>query len=213
MLGLTTVDIIHDTLRLIKNSTGKDLDLYSIDYDDENVYEMLSQGDLSGVFQLSNQVDKVTEQKPKNFNDLIAINALIRPGTADFNEYIARRRGKEWNIHTDRMPYMEETEGLMVYQEQFLLDAKTFAGWGIAFSDKHIRKNRDILNDKELKENFIIDSLSNGYKKEDIEQVWKEISETASGGYGFNKAHSTSYSMTSFQTAYLKYYLVSFHQP
>ena len=206
VLGLTTVDVIHDTLNLIRETRGENLDLYNIDYNDKKVYNMLSSGDLSGVFQLSNQVDKIVEQKPQNFNDLIAINAIIRPGVADFNEYIARRRGKEWSVHPDRMPYMKETEGLMMYQEQFLLDARTFAGWEVAFSDKNIRKNRDIENDEKLKEKFFLDSSNNGYSKEDIEEVWSDIVYSAGGGYNFNKAHSTSYSMTSYQTAYLKYY-------
>lgn len=205
VLGLTTVDVIHDTLINIKSTTNKDVDLYSIDYNDANVYEMISSGDVSGIFQLSAQKDKIIEQKPNNFNDLIAINALIRPGVGDFTEYIARRNGKEWSVHPDRMPYMKETEGLMVYQEQFLLDAKTFAGWSIAFSDKNIRKNRDILNDTALKNKFIKDSAMFNYHEKDMEEIWNQISESA-GQYSFNKAHSTSYSMTSFQTAWLKHY-------
>ena len=205
VLGLTTVDVIHDTQNYIKETTGEEINLYEIDYEDENVYKMLSKGDLSGVFQLSNQVDKVTEQKPSSFNDLIAINALIRPGVGDFNEYISRRNGKEWKTHPDRMYYMEETEGLLVYQEQFLLDAKTFAGWDIAYADKHIRKNRDIKNDVELKDKFIFESELRGYNPSEMEEIWEDIQNSA-GQYSFNKAHSASYSMTSYQTAYLKYY-------
>ena len=126
---------------------------------------MLSDGDVSGVFQLANQRDKVMQQKPKNFSDLIAINALIRPGVADFNEYVARREGKEYDLHKLREPYLKETEGLLVYQEQFLLDAQTFAGWDIAFADANIRKNKNILEDYELRDKFYIDSLNNGYEK------------------------------------------------
>lgn len=206
ILGLETIGVIKDTLDSIKELTGKEVDLYSIDYDDENVYNMLSKGDVSGVFQLANQAQKVMEQKPKNFKDLIAINAIIRPGTCDFDEYLARRNGKEWSVHPDRLYYMEETSGLMVYQEQFLLDAKVFAGWDIAYADKHIRKNKNIMEDYELRDKFYKDSLNRGYKKEDIVVVWDEITNSVANGYNFNKAHSTSYAMTSFQTAWLKYY-------
>ena len=101
---------------------------------------------------------------------------------------------------------MEETSGLMVYQEQFLLDAKVFAGWDIAYSDKHIRKNKNIMEDYELRDKFYKDSLNRGYKKEDIIAVWNEITNSVANGYNFNKAHSASYAMTSFKTAWLKCY-------
>ena len=209
ILGLKTLPIIKYTLDSIKKETGIDLDLKSIDYDDKNIYKMLSNGDVSGVFQLSNQKDKVLQQKPENFKDLIAINALIRPGVADFNEYIARRRGKKWNIHKDRESYMNETQGLIAYQEQYLLDANTFAGWDFAFADKRIRKNKNILEDVELKDKFISDSVNNGYDKKEMEELWDEISNIVAGKYGFNKAHSASYAVISFETAYLKYYYPS----
>lgn len=205
VLGLKTIEIIKIALDDIKNNYGIDLDVYSVDYDDENIYKMLSRGDLSGIFQISNQIDKVTRQRPKNFVDLIAINALIRPGISDFEEYIARRNGKEWHTHPDRMSYMKETEGLMAYQEQFLLDAKTFAGWDIAYADNHIRKNKDIKNDEELHRKFILDSSDRGYLIDDMEVIWNDIINSA-GSYSFNKSHSASYAMTSFITAYLKYY-------
>ena len=101
---------------------------------------MISSGDVSGIFQLANQGAMIMEQKPKKFEDLIAINALIRPGVGDFNEYVARRNGKKFEIHKDREWYMKDTVGLMTYQEQFLLDCKTFAGWDIAFADNNIKK-------------------------------------------------------------------------
>ncbi len=212
ILGLTTLPVLKNTLDSIQLIEGVTIDLYETNYDDPKVYDMLSKGDVSGVFQLANQAGKVMEQKPKNFNDLIAINALIRPGVGDWNEYIARRKGKEWNIHPHREKYMNETEGLMCYQEQFLLDAKTFAGWDIAYADKNIRKNKDIRNDLHLQELFITNSIDRGYALEDVEQVWHEIVECSAGGYNFNKSHAASYAMLSFQTAYLKcYYPIHFY--
>ena len=205
VLGLDTIEVIHRTLNSIEGLLDEDIDLYKIDYNDTKVYEMLCKGDVSGVFQLSAQAQKVMEQCPKNFNDLIAINALIRPGIGDWQEYIDRRNGKEWTIHPDRISYMGDTFGTMTYQEQFLLDAKTFAGWGIAYADKHIRKNRNIKEDSQLKAKFINESVERGYEMEDMEVVWGEI-EASVGSYSFNKSHSASYAMTSFQTAWLKLY-------
>ena len=205
ILGLETLPIIKRTIDSIYESKGINVDLYNIDYDDEKVYKMLSVGDVSGVFQLSAQAQKVMEQQPRNFKDLIAINSLIRPGTGNWEEYIERRKGKDWTVHPDRMSYMEETEGTMTYQEQFLLDCKTFAGWDIAYADKNVRKNKDIKNDNKLHEKFIQDSLARGYKIEDIEAVWTEIEEST-GSYSFNKSHSASYAVISYQTAWLKCY-------
>lgn len=206
VLGLETLPIIKRCLDSIKKVEGVDVDLYNIDMEDENVYKMLCAGNVSGVFQLNNQAQKVMEQQPRDFKDLIAINALIRPGTGDWVEYIARRKGKQWNVHQDRLPYLRETEGLITYQEQFLLDCKYFAGWDIAFADKKIRKNKHIREDAELHEKFINDSLNRGYNIVDIETIWKEIEDAVDGGYSFNKSHSASYAVLSYQTAWLKYY-------
>ena len=210
ILGLETLPLIKRCL----DSIDDDIDLYNIDYDDPKVYEQLCNGNVSGVFQLSNQAQKVIQQQPRNFKDLIAINALIRPGTGDWEEYIARRKGKEWSVHEARMPYLRETEGLITYQEQFLLDCKTLAGWDIAFADKKVRKNKDIRNDTELREKFIHDCLNhqviNSY--DESVKVWNEIVDAVAGGYSFNKSHSASYAMLSFQTAWLKtYYPVHFY--
>lgn len=202
ILGLETLPVIKRCL----DSINEDVDLYNLDYNDPVVYEHLCKGHVSGVFQLANQAQKVIEQQPHDFKDLIAINALIRPGTGDWTEYIARRKGKPWEIHPNRMPYLKETEGLITYQEQFLLDCKTFAGWDIAFADKHVRKNKHIREDINLKENFFYDSMHNGYSEEVCEIVWNEICDAVAGGYSFNKSHSASYAVLSFQTAYLKAY-------
>lgn len=125
-------------------------------------------------------------------------------GVGDWNEYIARRGGKEWHTHPKRQQYMNETQGTMTYQEQFLLDCKTFAKWGIAFADKNVRKNKDIRNDVELKEKFYADCKGNGYNETLYTSIWNEIMDAVDGGYSFNKAHSTSYAMLSYQTAWLK---------
>lgn len=206
ILGLETLPVVRNTLISIEKSTGEKIDLSKIDLEDPNVYDMLCLGDVSGVFQLANQSSKVIEQQPRNFRDLIAINALIRPGVGDWNEYLARRKGKEWSVYHPRMPYMNETVGTMTYQEQFLLDAHTLAGWDIAYADKHIRKNKSIRTDEGLRTKFLEDCLRNGHPQEEIEKVWSDIESAVDGGYSFNKSHSASYAMLSYQTAYLKHY-------
>jgi DNA polymerase-3 subunit alpha len=212
ILGLTTLPTIKNCLDSIKNTTGEDIDLHTIDLEDSKVYDMLCKGDVSGVFQIANQAQKVIEQQPKNFRDLIAIDALIRPGVGDWDEYIARRKGKQWTVHPDRLPYLKETYGLITYQEQFLLDCKTFAGWTIAYADKHVRKNKNIRADVELHNKFITDSTSNGYDKNDMEDVWDEICTSVDGGYSFNKSHAASYAVTLYDTSWLKvYYPVHFY--
>ncbi len=182
VLGLENLTTVRYALDMIKENEGIDIDLDEIDFNDKNIYDMLTSGDVSGVFQLANQGKMIGEQKPHCFDDLIAINALIRPGVGDFEEYVARRNGKKYTIHPDREWYMKDTQGLMTYQEQFLLDCKVFAGWDIAFADKNIRKNKDIKNDNTIKNLFINDSIANGYDGELIEGIWKEIEDAVSGG-------------------------------
>ena len=204
ILGLKTLPIIKGCLDSITNTTGEIVDLYTIDTEDSAVYDMLCRGDVSGIFQLNNQAQKIMEQQPRCFKDLIAINALIRPGVGDWEEYIARRKGKEWSVHPDRLSYMNETVGTMTYQEQFLLDAKTFGGWDIAYADKHIRKNKSIRTDEELRSKFLTDATQRGYSSEEMLLVWAEIENAVDGGYSFNKSHSASYAIISYQTAWLK---------
>lgn len=204
VLGLATLPVLNDAVDLIEKHEGVKIELTKLDREDKAVYKMLQEGDVSGVFQISAQAQKVMEQKPKNFKDLIAINALVRPGVGDWGEYIARRQGKPYEIYEPRKPYMEETMGTMTYQEQFLLDANVLAKWGIAYADKVLRKNKDIRNDVETRTKFIEDCVSNGHKREIAEEVWKEIEDAVDGGYSFNKSHSASYAQTSYQTAWLK---------
>lgn len=206
VLGLETLPTVRRCLDNIQANHNVTVDLYDINYDDPKVYEALCEGDVSGVFQLGNQSGKVMEQQPKNFKDLIAINALIRPGVGDWNEYLERRSGKAWTVDKERMSYMVDTVGTMTYQEQYLLDAHTYADWSIAYADKNLRKNKDIVNDHEHRNMFIDDCVRNGYPADFAILLWGEIENAVSGGYSFNKAHSASYAMLSFQTAWLKTY-------
>lgn len=204
VLGLKTLPVVKNTLDSIEATTGEKVNLYEIDYEDQDVYDMLCKGDVSGVFQIAAQAQKVMEQQPRNFRDLIAINALIRPGVGDWTEYIARRKGKDWSVYPPRAAYMDETVGTMTYQEQFLLDCKHLAGWDIAFADKKVRKNKNIRADEELRNKFISDAITHGHEEVIANSVWSEIEDAVDGGYSFNKSHSASYAMLSYQTAYLK---------
>lgn len=191
ILGLESLTVMQNAIEYVDG-----YDKYSIDYEDPNIYNMLCSGDVLGVFQLADQRDKVIEQHPTCFKDLIAINALIRPGVCDWKEYM-----KERNSHTEKdvLPFMQETHGLIVYQEQYLLLAQHYAGWDLAFSDNHIRKNKNLANDIELKEKWMKDT--NG-----MEDLWNQIVSIVGRGYSFNKSHATAYAKLSFQTAYMKYY-------
>ena len=206
-LGHYKFDILGlSSLTMMKNITDfAEVDWNTVDYDDQNIYEMLCKGNLTGIFQLSDQKDKTMEMQPRCFNDLIAINALIRPGVCDWKKFIKARFENEGNIFSD-ISYMKQTHGLIVYQEQYELLAQTFAGWDIAFSDKHIRKNKNLKNDEELKNKFINDGKDLGNEEELLSSVWKEIVDVAAQGYSFNKSHAASYAVLSFRTAYMKYY-------
>jgi DNA polymerase-3 subunit alpha len=205
-LGLNTLEVQDDCLKNIKTVHDIDLDIETIDYEDKNVIDLIASGDLLGIFQLSEQAERVKDQAPENFRDVIAINALIRPGSAP--EYFNKRKGlSEWHIHELQKPYLTETYGEYVYQEQYLLDANIFAGWSMDYADRNLRKNKDILNDDVLHLKFITDCTTMGLLTFiEIADMWKRICETVSGGYGFPKGHSACYAQIAFKSAHMKYY-------
>lgn len=125
-------------------------------------------------------------------------------GVGDWKEYVARKNGKKYYLHPARKPYLAETYGIIAYQEQYELDCKTFAGWSIAYADKHVRKNKDIRADTALRQKFIDDSIKRGFQESLLTRIWDEILVAASGGYSFNKAHALSYAVLSYQSAWLK---------
>jgi DNA polymerase-3 subunit alpha len=202
ILGLKTLPVIRKALDFIRDVTGEEIDLDSIDFDDQAVYDMLCKGDVSGVFQLAAQSGKVVEQQPRNFRDIIAINALIRPGTGDWDAYIARRRGADWFIDPNR-PWMHETFGTITYQEQFLWDCHVLAGWSVAYADRHVRKGKNLRENHELREKFLSDGEANGHAREYLASIWEEIL-ASTGDYSFNKSHAATYGRLSFKTAWLK---------
>ena len=209
-LGLKTLSIINEALSNIKKSKGIDLDISTIPIDDKETYQLYSNGLTTGTFQFeSGGMQKyLKELSPSCFEDLIAMNALYRPGPmAYIPSFINRKNGKE-PIEYD-FPIMEkrlkETYGITVYQEQVMLLSRDLANFTRGESDelrkamgKKLQKKMDTLKVK-----FIDGATKNGYGPiEKLEKIWKDWAEFAK--YAFNKSHATCYSWISYQTAYLK---------
>lgn len=205
-LGLEALTTLNQTINTIYDMEGIEVHLDTINYEDEAVYDDLCRGEIYGVFQLENQKDVVIKQQPRCFADIVALSSIIRPGTCDINDYFNRRNTKHYTIPDEQKWYMEESEGLIIYQEQYLLHCKTYAGWTIGFADKHVRKNKKIKEDEALARKFYSDCINNGYDKSFVEKLWEEIVSVAGGGYGFNKSHSVSYSIITYRNAWLKHY-------
>jgi len=208
-LGLKTLSIIKDTIQNIKKSKGVELDINTIPFDDKATYELYSRGETIALFQFeSDGMQKyLKELKPTRFEDLIAMNALYRPGPMQYiPNFINRKHGKEKIVYD--IPIMEEilkeTYGITVYQEQVMLLSRKMAGFTRGESDslrKAMGKKQKAVMEK-LKVKFIEGCEKNGLPKEKVEKVWKDWQEFAK--YAFNKSHATCYSHLSYQTAYLK---------
>lgn len=208
-LGLKTLSIIKDTVDNIRRSKGIRVDIHNIPLEDQETFELYSRGETTGLFQFESPGMKkhLRTLKPNRFEDLIAMNALYRPGPMDYiPNYIARKHGKE-KVNYD-MPEMEEylkdTYGITVYQEQVMLLSQHLAGFskGLADSLRKAMGKKIISMMNDLKEKFVDGCLKNGYSKNKIEKIWSDWEAFAQ--YAFNKSHSTCYAYISYQTAYLK---------
>ncbi|TWT40420.1 DNA polymerase III subunit alpha [Phycisphaerae bacterium RAS1] len=215
-LGLRTLSQIHLACKLIRKNHGVQIDLDKLDLADPRVYEILARGDTRGVFQFESggMRDVLMKMKPNRIYDLIAANALFRPGPMEYiDEYIARKHGRtQWTTpHATMTEVLKETYGIMVYQEQVsrlvnrLGDVPLRRAFRLA---KAISKKKTSDIDKE-REPFLAGCEKNGVKRDVGQQIFEDILKF--GGYAFNKAHSTGYAVVAFQTAYLKtYYPVEF---
>jgi len=208
-LGLKTLSIIKAVLENIKLSTGSEFDIEKIPFDDAATYELYSRGDTVGTFQFESDGMRryLRELKPNKFDDLIAMNALYRPGPMDYiPQFINRKHGRE-KIEYD-FPVMEkrlsDTYGITVYQEQVMLLSRDLAGFSRGDSDKLRKamgkKQKNVMD--ALKVKFIDGCKSNGLSPERALKVWGDWEKFAE--YAFNKSHSTCYSYIAYQTAYLK---------
>jgi DNA polymerase-3 subunit alpha len=208
-LGLKTLTILRDALELIKLNHGVEIDLDAIPLDDANTFHLYQRGDTIGTFQFESpgMQKYLRELKPDKFNDLIAMNALYRPGPmAYIPNYIERKHGRE-NISYD-LPEMEEilkdTYGITVYQEQVMLLSQKLAGFTKGEADvlrKAMgKKDRKTLD--KMKSSFIEGAKKNLYPPERLEKIWTDWEAFAQ--YAFNKSHSTCYAYVAYQTAFLK---------
>src|SRR5690554_5847838 len=208
-LGLKTLTIIKDALTNIEKTRGIKIDINTIPLDDPKTYELYSNGQTTGTFQFeSTGMQKyLKELRPTKFEDLIAMNALYRPGPMDYiPSFIARKHGRE-EISYD-LPVMEkylsETYGITVYQEQVMLLSRLLAGFTRGQSDELRKAMGKKLIDKmtALKEKFLAGGKQNGYQEKILNKIWADWEKFAS--YAFNKSHATCYSWVAYQTAWLK---------
>ncbi len=209
-LGLKTLSIIKEALSNIKKSKGIDLDIDTIPIDDKETYELFSKGLTVGTFQFESagMQKHLINLKPTQFEDLIAMNALYRPGPMQYiPQFINRKHGREKIEYP--FPVMEkrlqDTYGITVYQEQVMLLSRDLAGFTRGQSDELRKAMGKKLIDKmeALKVKFMQGCEKNGYgPKEKLEQIWSDWAEFAK--YAFNKSHATCYSWIAYQTAYLK---------
>lgn len=208
-LGLITLSIIHSCLDIIKERHGKDIDIEAIPIDDKPTYELYGRGDTTSVFQFESGGMREWLQKlhPERFEDLIAMNALYRPGPMDYiPDFVARKLGQqkiEYDL-PDMEEYLAETYGVTVYQEQVMLLSRKLANFTKGEADK-LRKamgKKQIAVMQELKEKFMKNGMANGHPEKTLDKIWKDWEKFAQ--YAFNKSHATCYAWVSYQTGYLK---------
>ncbi|HKL92251.1 MAG TPA: DNA polymerase III subunit alpha [Bacteroidales bacterium] len=208
-LGLKTLSIIKDALENIRLSHGEVIDMATVPLDDVKTYELYSAGKTVGTFQFesSGMQKYLRELQPTKFEDLIAMNALYRPGPMDYiPQFIARKQGREpiqYDIPVMER-YLQDTYGITVYQEQVMLLSRLLANFTRGQSDE-LRKAMgkkiiEKLND--LKPKFIEGGKANGHEPSILNKIWADWEKFAS--YAFNKSHATCYSLVAYQTAWLK---------
>ncbi|MFV0424204.1 MAG: DNA polymerase III subunit alpha, partial [Bacilli bacterium] len=214
-LGLRNLTLLKSVVNLIKNNTStyinlNEIDLNEIDLNDSKVLQLFCDARTLGIFQFESEGMKklLRSLKPKKFLDLAAANALHRPGPMDnIDEFVARAHGKKFEyIHPDLEEILNDTYGIIVYQEQIMQIARHVAGFSYAKADI-MRSAMSKKNESKLlmlKEDFIKSSVSNGYDFEIVEEIYNLILKFAN--YGFNKAHAVSYSYIGYLLAYLKTY-------
>ncbi len=208
-LGLKTLTIIKDALTFIRETHGLDIDIDQIDLEDKLTYQLFHKGDTIGIFQYESpgMQKYLKDLKPNKFEDLIAMNALYRPGPIQYiPNFIERKHGREKITYDlpEMEEYLKETYGITVYQEQVMLLSQKLANFTKGEADllrKAMgKKNRKLIDETYPK--FLNGCKANGHPEPVIEKIWKDWEAFAS--YAFNKSHSTCYAFLAFQTAYLK---------
>lgn len=208
-LGLRNLTILENAVNVIKQTRGIKLELEQIPLDDKKTYELLSHGDTVGVFQFESggMREYLRQLKPSVFEDLIAMVALYRPGPMDsIGTFINCKHGREQAefLHPDLKPILQDTYGVIVYQEQIMQIARAMAGFSYGQADilrKAVSKKKaDAI--AEMKEKFVQGMLAKGHTKDLAEKIFAFIEPFAR--YGFNKSHAAPYALIAYQTAYLK---------
>ncbi|WP_103865398.1 DNA polymerase III subunit alpha [Aquimarina sp. I32.4] len=208
-LGLKTLTLIKDTVKIVKAKHGVELDPENFPLDDEETYALFQRGETVGVFQYESpgMQKYMKELKPTVFADLIAMNALYRPGPLEYiPSFINRKHGTEEIIYDLEAceEYLKETYGITVYQEQVMLLSQKLANFTKGEADvlrKAMGKKQKAVLDK-MKPKFIKQASEKGHAEESLEKIWKDWE--AFAAYAFNKSHSTCYAWIAYQTAYLK---------
>ena len=208
-LGLSTLSILKETVENIKITRGVEVDLDNIPIDDELTYKLYQEGRTVGTFQFESagMQKYLRELKPTVFEDLIAMNALYRPGPMDYIPQFIRRKNGQEEIKYDipcMEKYLKDTYGITVYQEQVMLLSRQLANFTRGESDalrKAMGKKKKDIVDK-MKPKFIEGGKANGHDPKVLEKIWTDWEKFAS--YAFNKSHATCYSWVAYQTAYLK---------
>lgn len=208
-LGLKTLTILKDALRLIKQNHGVEIDIDTIPLDDQKTFELYQRGDTNGTFQFESDGMQMylRDLKPDKFEDLIAMNALYRPGPIEYiPNFISRKHGREAITFDvpDMEEYLGETYGITVYQEQVMLLSQKLAGFSKGDADvlrKAMGKKQiEVLNKMEAQ--FMDGAMAKGHPKDKLTKIWNDWKAFAQ--YAFNKSHSTCYAFVAYQTAYLK---------
>jgi len=210
-LGLRNLTILSRAVELIEETTGKRIDPYKFPLDDKKTFALLQRGETKGIFQLESGGirDLLTKMKPDHFRDIIATNALYRPGPLEggmVTDYVAVKHGRQQAeyIHPICEKILAETNGVMVYQEQVMRILNELGGIDLASAYTCIKaiskKKEDII--ARSRQQFVAGCVAKGLKASQAEDFWNLIIKFA--GYGFNKSHSTAYALIAYMTAYLK---------
>ena len=215
-LGLDTLSIIRDTIDLVKQTRGIEIDIDEIPTDDLRTYELFGRGQTTAVFQFESAPmrEYLKKLKPSSITDLAAMNALYRPGPMDFiDDFISRKHGKKKiaYLHPVLESILKETYGIIVYQEQVIQIANKVAGMSLADADllRRAMGKKDLKAMQEQREKFVAGAGKNNISKKVAEEIFEAIDKFAN--YGFNKSHAVAYSVVAYQTAYLKaHYLEEF---
>jgi len=208
-LGLKTLSIIKDAIENIRKSRGIEIDIDNIPLDDRKTFELFSNGETTGIFQFESTGMKryLRDLRPNRFEDLIAMNALYRPGPMEYiPQFIKRKNGIDKTDYAIPVmeKYLNDTYGITVYQEQVMLLSQELAGFTKGQADslrKAMGKKKKSLMD-EMKTLFLEGCQKNGHEEEKINKIWTDWEAFAQ--YAFNKSHSTCYALIAFQTGYLK---------